>query len=70
MTLMQPRIFYTHRQNNERSQHKEKSLSQFCKALLHASVTSGLALQDFFINLICVADDVPDCVPAFVIEVM
>jgi hypothetical protein len=29
---------------------QKKSLSQFCKASLHASVTSGLALQEFSIN--------------------
>jgi len=67
---MQPRIFYVHRQNNERSPRKQKSLSQFCKASLHASVTLGLTLQGFSSNLTCVADDVPDCVPAFVMEVM
>ena len=69
MTLMQPRIFYMHRQSNECGPHKQKSFSQFCKASLHASVTSRLAFKDFSINLTYVADDVPDCVPAFVMEV-
>ena len=69
MTSMRPRIFYMHRQNNERNPHKQKSLSQFCKASLHASVTSGLTLQDFSTNLTCVADDVPDSVPEFVMKV-
>jgi hypothetical protein len=43
-------------------------------AILQSFVTRighfRLALQDFSINFTCVARDVPDCVPAFVMEVM